>query len=148
LSVFILSSFITLVFIQCFYSFFYLFLCFLKFSIFVVLKFLECLLYILVDHIQCHLHKISLITCRISSFRKFLWASLGLCHSLFSFCWSLDLGICFLHFPLVPVLICYWGGKWFPSFFHLLIFALATVTVLVLCVIQYCLTWNSNCDNI
>jgi hypothetical protein len=31
-------------------------LCFLKFSIFVVLEFLECLLYILVDCIQYHLY--------------------------------------------------------------------------------------------
>jgi hypothetical protein len=25
------------------------------------------------------------------------------------FCWNLNLGICFLHFPLIPVLIHYWG---------------------------------------
>jgi hypothetical protein len=33
-------------------------LCHLIFFIFVVMKFLECLLYILVDHIQCHLYEI------------------------------------------------------------------------------------------
>jgi hypothetical protein len=40
------------------------------------------------------------------------------------------------------------GGNWFPSFFHLLIIALATVTVPVLCVIQYCLAYNNNDDDI
>jgi hypothetical protein len=64
-------------------------------------------------------------------------------HSLSLFCWSHDLSICFLHFPLVPVLIYYWGETGFP-FFHLPIFALAIVTVLVLCAIKYFLACNNN----
>jgi hypothetical protein len=60
--------------------------------------------------------KFSLITWRISSFRMFLWAHCVLWHSLSLFCWSLDLGICFLHFPLVPVLIYCWGEISFPLF--------------------------------
>jgi hypothetical protein len=45
---------------------------------------------------------------------------------------------------MVCALIYYWGGKWFPSFFCLPIIALATISVPVLCVIQYCLSYNSN----
>jgi hypothetical protein len=53
--------------------------------------------------------KLSLIACRISSLRVFFWVSLGSLSQFIFFCWSLDLCICFLHFPLVPVLIYYWG---------------------------------------
>jgi hypothetical protein len=88
--------------------------------------------------------KFSLIICRISSFRLFLWSSLGSWHSLSWFCWSLDLTICFLHFPLVPVLIFCWGGYWFPCFFHLPIIALDIVTVPVLCAIKCFLACNNN----
>uniref|UniRef100_A0A8C0ZXJ9 Neurobeachin-like protein 1 n=1 Tax=Castor canadensis TaxID=51338 RepID=A0A8C0ZXJ9_CASCN len=37
-------------------------------------------------------------------------------HSLSSFCWSLDLSTCFLHSPLVPVLIFCCGETGFPDF--------------------------------
>jgi hypothetical protein len=40
------------------------------------------------------------------------------------------------------------GEKWFPSFFHLPVIVLVTVTVPVLCVIQYCLACNNNDDDI
>jgi hypothetical protein len=43
--------------------------------------------------------------------RWVLWYSLSL------FCWSLNVGICFLHFPPVPVLTTYWGGKMVSIFF-------------------------------
>jgi hypothetical protein len=58
ISLFMVFFFLTLVFIQGFYGFSYLFPCFPIFFIFVVLEFLECLLYILVDHIQCNLCEI------------------------------------------------------------------------------------------
>jgi hypothetical protein len=61
--------------------------------------------------------KFSLITCRISSFRVFC----GLCwvpwYSLSLFCFSLDLGICFLHFTLNPVLLYFWVENGFSPFF-------------------------------
>jgi hypothetical protein len=51
--------------------------------------------------------------------------SCGLCwvpwYSFSLFCWSLNLCIHFLHFPLVPLLICYWGKMvsiLFPSSLH------------------------------
>jgi hypothetical protein len=37
-------------------------------------------------------------------------------HSLSSFCWSLNLSTCFLHSPLVPVLIFCCGETSFPVF--------------------------------
>jgi hypothetical protein len=37
-------------------------------------------------------------------------------HSLSLFCWSLDLAICFLHFPLNPVLINFGGKNGFHPF--------------------------------
>jgi hypothetical protein len=49
----------------------------LIFFIFVVLEFLECLLYFLVTMSNNFSMKFSLITYRISSFRLFLWASFG-----------------------------------------------------------------------
>jgi hypothetical protein len=63
-------------------------------------------------------------------------------------CWSLDLGICFLHFPLIPVLICCWGENGFHPFFHLPIIPLGAVTVPVLCVIEYYLAYNSKSNDI
>jgi hypothetical protein len=115
-------------------------LCFLKFSIFVVLAFLECLLYILV---QYHLYKILIDYMQNSSF----WLFFGIVYLLFLESGSGYLFSSLLHFPLVPELIYYWW-KWFPSFFCLPFIALATVTVPVLCVIQYCLACNSNSDDI
>jgi hypothetical protein len=70
--------------------------------------------------------KFSVITCRISSFRLFLLASLGSWHSLSLFCWSLELGIHFLLLPLSPVLIYFWEENGFHPFlifpsFHLVL---------------------------
>uniref|UniRef100_A0A8C0XJL7 GPI ethanolamine phosphate transferase 1 n=1 Tax=Castor canadensis TaxID=51338 RepID=A0A8C0XJL7_CASCN len=78
LSIFVLSSFIRLFIVslfhfgvlQCFYGFLYFFFCFFKFSIFVVLEFLECLLYILVDpiqHLLCFVAASSLVVPLLSS---------------------------------------------------------------------------------
>jgi hypothetical protein len=71
--------------------------------------------------------KFSVISCRISSFKMFLWASLVPWDSLPLFCLDLELGIHFLHFPLNPVLIYYWGENGFCPFFifpflHLVMF--------------------------
>jgi hypothetical protein len=38
------------------------------------------------------------------------------CYSLSLFCWSLDLAICFLHFPLNPLLIYFLGRKIYIPF--------------------------------
>jgi hypothetical protein len=79
--------------------------------------------------------KFSLSTCSISSFRLFLWASLESWHNLSSFSWSLELSICFLHFPLVPVLIFCCGETGFPVFS---VFpSLPLVLLLSLCCVQF-----------
>jgi hypothetical protein len=70
--------------------------------------------------------KFSVISCRISSLRMFLWALLGSL-GLSLFCCSLEQGIHFLHFPLNPVLIYFGGENRFQPFFifplfHLVLF--------------------------
>jgi hypothetical protein len=55
--------------------------------------------------------------CRISSLRVFLWTSWVPWHHLSLFCWSPELSICFLLFPLNPVLNYFWGGMVSIPFF-------------------------------
>jgi hypothetical protein len=133
-----------LVFIQCFYSFFYFFLCFLKLSIFVVLEFLGCVLYILLNYNQYHLYKILIDYLQDFFFQSILVGFIGFFGIVYLHLLECGSGHRFLHFSLVPVLIYYWGGKWFPSFFRLPIIDLAIITVPVLCVILYCLACNNN----
>jgi hypothetical protein len=62
-------------------------------------------------------------------------------YSFSLFCWSLNLGIHFLHFPLVPILIYYWGKNGFHPFsifpsFLLVLFQSSTVCNLVLSSLQ------------
>jgi hypothetical protein len=117
----------TSVFISGSYEFIYLFMCFLIFFIFGVLKFLECLLYILVSQSSNISMKFSVITCRISSLRMFLWALLG---SLALFIFVLvefRTGYPFCSFPSESSIKLFLGGEWFPSLFHLTIAALGTV---------------------
>jgi hypothetical protein len=92
--------------------------------------------------------KFSLSTCGMSSFKLSCGLHSVLWHSLSSFCWCLDLSICFLHFPLVPVLIICCGETGFPVFFRLPIIVFGVVTVPVLCAIKYFLAYNNNNGNI
>jgi hypothetical protein len=75
------------------------------------------------------------IACRISSFRMFLWASLG---SLVSFTFVLfksETGYLFSLFPSQSCINLFLGGEWFPFPFHLPITPLGAVSVPGLCVI-------------
>jgi hypothetical protein len=65
--------------------------------------------------------KFLVITCRISSLCLFLWVLLSSLASFFLVCWSKELSVHFLHFPLNPVLN-YFGGRMvfipFSSSYH------------------------------
>jgi hypothetical protein len=85
--------------------------------------------------------KFSMITCRSSSLRLFLWTLLGSLVSFIFVFWSPKLGICFLHFLLNPVLN-YFGGKNgfhpFLSFHHstwycAIVFLIGQLVVSVTC---------------
>jgi hypothetical protein len=70
--------------------------------------------------------KFSVITCRISSLRLFLWASLGF---LASFIILLESRIWYpcSSFPFDSCIKLFLGRQWFPSLFHLPFTLLGTV---------------------
>jgi hypothetical protein len=72
--------------------------------------------------------KFSVITCRISSLRLFLWALLGSLVSFILFCLlESGTGYPFSSFPPESCIKLFWGREWFPSLFHLPITPLGTV---------------------
>jgi hypothetical protein len=71
--------------------------------------------------------KFSVISCRISSLRMLVWASLG---SLASFIFVLlesGAGHPFSYFHSESCIKLFWEGEWFPSLSHLPITPLGTV---------------------
>jgi hypothetical protein len=93
----------------------YLFLCLLIFFVFGVLKFLECILYILSSVFSMIFF---VITCKISSLRVLLWAFLGSLVSFTFVFWELEtVGIHFLHLALNPVLNYFIEDSHFHPFF-------------------------------
>jgi hypothetical protein len=94
-----------------------LFLCLLIFLFLVSLNFLSASCTFCLTMSSNISMKFSVITCRISSLRKFLWASLD---SLVSFIFVLlvsGIGYPFLYFSLNPVLNYFWGKNSFYPFF-------------------------------
>jgi hypothetical protein len=98
-----------------------LFLCLLIFFIFGVLEFLEssCMFWLTMSYNMSM--KFSLISCRISSLRMFLWALLS---SLVLFIFVLlesGTGYLFSSFPSESCIKLFWGENCFHSFFVFLL---------------------------
>jgi hypothetical protein len=108
ISLFYIVRCFTLVFIEVFSKFIYLYLFLLMLFICGVLKFLEYILYLLVNHDRYLLHEFLSNLFHDSSLRDFfLWTSLGSLLKFIIFCCGQELGIHFLHFPLCPLLNCF-----------------------------------------
>jgi hypothetical protein len=71
--------------------------------------------------------KFSVITCKISSLRLFLWALLGFLVSLIFVLFESITGHPFSSFSAESCIKLFCGGKWFPSLFLLPIASLGTV---------------------
>jgi hypothetical protein len=91
-------------------------LCFLKFSIFVVLEFLECLLYILVDHIQYHLYKILIDYLQDLFYQVVLVSFIGFFGIVYLRFVGVWIWASVFFIPSGSCINLLLGGNWFPSF--------------------------------
>jgi hypothetical protein len=79
--------------------------------------------------------KFSVISCRISFFRVFLWTFLGSLAYFIFVLWKFGSGYVFSSFLSESCTNIFLWGEWFPSLFCLPIFPLGTVSFSGLCVI-------------